>query len=86
MDQSPIEAIEPVKAIEAIEAIELDLLVKSLKDHANAGTLTLQMEQDAIDQYEHDSDAIARICDAVFPDNLILDPNFKNEVVFFSDM
>lgn len=65
----------------------LEETLESLQRHANAGTLTLQMEQDAIDKFEHDPAAIARICDAVFPDDIIFDPNFNNDdVIVFTDM
>lgn len=62
---------------------ELESTVKMLKKHANEGTLTLQMEQDAINKYEHDPVALTLICDAVFPDDIMIDPNYDPSPVYF---
>ena len=51
---------------------ELDILVKTLQQRANDGTLTATEEANAIASYHGDPVAAARIAKAVFPDTSML--------------
>lgn len=51
---------------------DFEELLLDLRRRANAGTLTRQQQVDIAVKYKDDSDAIARIAVAVFPDNVQL--------------